>query len=141
MKLFNRDIKVLQNMKIQTKLPLSFFLFVALICVIGGVSLLSINQIQNKFGIISDVSLPLVNASNNLIGDINKFHITTLDLLDSEDTEDVLSQMATLGYLEKKFLTNMENLSKTMTKGADGSAPSALTTRPAARRGSSSIPE
>jgi len=48
MKLFKRDIKVFQNMKIETKLPLSFFLFVVLIGEIGGGALFSINQIHNK---------------------------------------------------------------------------------------------
>ncbi len=88
-----------RNMKLQTKLILSFVFLSTLIGASGGSGLFFVNRIADTVGVYSDVSSPLVEETMALVGGMQNTHVTLLEALGRRD-EDRIQAARAIGALE-----------------------------------------
>lgn len=109
-------MKYFESMRIRSKLFLSFGLLVIIVAVIGGASLFSLKKINGKFGILSEVSTPMVSIANRLSGIMKKAHITSLESMNLRDEKAIQDHLGLLKDLDTKFKAELNRLPSILAK-------------------------
>ncbi len=106
-----------RNMKLQTKLILSFIFLSALIGASGGSGLLFVNRIADTVGVYSDVSSPLVEETTALVGGMQTMHVALLDALGGQDEDRIQTTEAEITELEGAAQKGFERLRQLLAAG------------------------
>ncbi len=106
-----------RNMKLQTKLILSFIFLSALIGASGGSGLLFVNRIADTVGVYSDVSSPLVEETMALVGGMQNMHVALLDALGGQDEDRIQTTEAEITELEGAAQKGFERLRQLLAAG------------------------
>jgi len=95
------------NMKLITKLMLSFLVFIIMLAALGGASLFFINKIV----ILADVASPLVTTTSVLVSHLEKTLNTVSGLLSMTDVEKIQEQTKVIDQLDGEFQATTNQLS------------------------------
>jgi hypothetical protein len=113
--MFGGGTKGLHNMRLITKLLVAFFFMAAMIAGAGGIGLFSMKKIELLAR--SDVSSPLIKATGELIDQMERGHIATLELLSAKEKQEIEKGIKAIEGLDDKFHEKRGQLSQVVKMG------------------------
>ena len=92
-----------RNVKLRTKLLLTFLVFIVLIAAAGGAGLFFVNKIQGEVKTFAEVASPMANTTSTIVDQMQKAHIALLELLQVRDTQEIQQREAIVAAFDQTF--------------------------------------